>query len=361
MDNIRRTETGRKLELQNKSMDVYHSGHGYINQFRLYHAYFNSIPNIKTIDTIDITAMRKWISSELKEEIQQEHYDQTYVLEKKKNFYSDHFFFLRNGIMINLFRKSAFILFHPNLEFEAQELQNTLLQFKIKTVKTTNISLIINGQRGLTTKDIEIKKPKLNIDLHYNDDFKNVHQNIIKNLKKQKTKGLYLFHGLPGTGKSTYIKYLIHQQNKQVIFLSPKIASNLDDLALTEFLMENQNCVLIIEDAEELIVSRDSNHNSKLSFLLNLTDGLIGESLGIQIIATFNTDLKNIDKALLRKGRLTSIYDFKPLSIDKTNLLMNKLGYNIEVDKPLALADIFNFKIETNYQPKMRKAVGFGN
>ena len=130
---------------------------------------------------------------------------------------------------------------------------------------------------------------------------------------------------------------------------------------LTEFLLNNPNSVLVIEDAEELIISRDNNPNSKLSFLLNLTDGLLGENLGIQIIATFNTDLKNIDKALLRKGRLTSIYYFNPLSVEKSTALLKNLGHNIVVNKPMALADIFNYETEINYQPQLRKAVGFGN
>lgn len=235
------------------------------------------------------------------------------------------------------------------------------MQFKIKKKRTKQISLIVNSPNGLITKDIKIKNPKLNLNLLYNDDFKVIHDSILENIKKKKSKGLYLFHGLPGTGKSTYIKQLIHQQNKQVIFLSPKLAGNLDDLGLTDFLLDNQNCVLVIEDAEELILSRDNHHNSKLSFLLNLTDGLLGESLGIQIIATFNTDLKNIDKALLRKGRLTSIYEFKPLTINKTNVLLKDLGHTIEVNESLSLADIFNFESNNNYEPKLRKAVGFGN
>ena len=117
----------------------------------------------------------------------------------------------------------------------------------------------------------------------------------------------------------------------------------------------------MIEDAEDLIISRDNDHNSKLSFLLNLTDGILGECIGIQIIATFNTNLKNIDKALLRKGRLTSIYEFKELEVKKTNALLNKLKHKIEVEKPLSLAEIFNFEIDNNHQPKIRTAVGFGN
>jgi ATP-dependent 26S proteasome regulatory subunit len=170
-----------------------------------------------------------------------------------------------------------------------------------------------------------------------------------------------LFHGNPGTGKSTYIKYLIHQLRKKVIFISPKMAGNLDNVSMTALLLKNCNSVIVIEDAEELIVSRDDARNSNLSMLLNLTDGLLGESLGIQIIATFNSELKNIDKALLRKGRLTSIYEFKNLSLDKTNYLLKKLGHDVEVDKALPLAEIFNFDISNNYEPKLRKAVGFGN
>ena len=139
------------------------------------------------------------------------------------------------------------------------------------------------------------------------------------------------------------------------------MAGELDNLSMTPFLLENRNSVLVIEDAEQLITSREEVRNSNLSMLLNLTDGLLGESLGIQIIATFNTDVKNIDKALLRKGRLSIIYEFKPLALDRTNALLNKLGHTIEVAHPLAVADIFNFEISNNYEPKLRKAVGFGN
>ena len=140
-----------------------------------------------------------------------------------------------------------------------------------------------------------------------------------------------------------------------MIFLSPKTAATLDSTIFTEFLLDNPNVVLVIEDAEELIVSRDSNQNSQLSFLLNLTDGLIADSLGIQIIATFNTDLKNIDKALLRKGRLTAIYEFKELEFQKANKLLNHLMIeDFETLKPMTLADVFNYK-ENNFNVKKEK------
>ena len=361
MENTTKTSVTEDLILKHDAFDIYTGGGHYINQFRLFHAYFGIIPNLKTIDSIIDSKLRDYIIKEMENEIQKEHYSQSYEYDTKKNDYSDYFVILKNNIVINLFHQNAYILFNPKQEKEAQELQNLFLRFQIKPTKTKEISLIVNSKNGLKTKDVVIKKPKLNIDLNYNDDFTRVHLSILKNIKKAHTQGLYLFHGLPGTGKSTYIKHLIHLQNKKVIFLSPNMAGNLDSMELTNFLLDNQNCILVIEDAEELILSRDNHHNSKLSFLLNLTDGLLGESLGIQIIATFNTDLKNIDKALLRKGRLTAIYEFKPLSTLKTNILLKKLGNEIEVSQPMSVADIFNLEVDTNYCPKLRKAVGFGN
>jgi len=350
-----------KLKLKATSFEWFRETNTHVSPMSLYYGYFEKIANLKSIGDVDITTSRKWVLSELKNEILTQHYHQRYVPEKKKNFYYVHFFILKNNIMIYLNNSSIEIVFSSDLEVEAEQLQNQMLVFQKKKKKTTEISLISKGENGLTTTKIELKKPSLNLNFHYNEDFKEIHKQILKNIRKQNTKGLYLFHGEPGTGKSTYIKYLIHQQTKDVIFLSPKIAGNLDDFTLTEFLLKKKNCILVIEDAEGLVISRDNRQNSGLSFLLNLTDGLLGESLGIQIIATFNTDVRNIDKALLRKGRLTTIYEFKKLSVNRTNALLEKLNKNIQVNTEMSLADIFNLDKETHYEPKIRKAIGFGN
>lgn len=349
------------LKLKATSFEEFKEARGYISPMSLYFGYFGKLPNFKSIDKVDITASRKWVLSELKDEIVIQHYSQEYVPEKDKNFYAVHFFILKNNIILHLFWDKIEIFFCPELENEAQELQNRMLCFIKKPKKENHISLIVSDRDGLTTKRIELKKPRVNLNFHYNENFKEAHQKILKNIRKQNTKGLYLFHGEPGTGKSTYIKHLIHQQTKEVIFLSPKIAGNLEDFSLTNLLMNRKNCILVIEDAEGLVVSRDNKHNSGLSFLLNITDGLLGDSLGIQIIATFNTDVRNIDKALLRKGRLTAMYEFKKLSVDRTNTLLEKLGKNMQLTTEMSLTDIFNWDEKTHYEPKIRKAIGFNS
>jgi hypothetical protein len=347
-----------KLELQNKSFEIFENGGNYINQTRMYFAYFNAIPNIKTVDEIDERELIKWIKSEYKEDIISVKYQEK--CSKTKRGFNDLFFFLNNKILINIFSDNFYVLFNEMQEEIAELMIQKAITFVKKRNRTKEISLVITTKRGLDTKEIEIKKPQLTIDLHYNDDFKNVHQIVLKTLKQKKQKGLFLFHGLPGTGKSTYIKYLIHQQNKKVIFISPKMAGSLDSTDFTEFLIHNENSILVIEDAEDLITSRENNQNSHLSFLLNLTDGILADSLGIQIIATFNTNIKNIDKALLRKGRLTAIYEFKELEFQKVNALFEHLKIeHQETFKPMTLTNIFNFK-ETSFEVKKEKVrIGF--
>ena len=44
---------------------------------------------------------------------------------------------------------------------------------------------------------------------------------------------------------------------------------------------------------------------------------------------TFNTDIKNIDEALLRPGRCFVNYEFKPLSKDKSAKLLESLGAKV--------------------------------
>lgn len=352
----------RMNELLNKNKtDLYANGNGYINHYRYYSTLFDTIPNRLMLDDIDIVKVREFILKDFADQIIHENFAQTLTTKTKKYQFDDQYFVFKNNLVINLYEEAIYLLFDTSLKDFATDFLNKMLVFKIKakTAKTTNISLIIKGNYGLETKDIKIKKPKLDIDLHYNDDFKNISTNIVNSIKKSKTQGLYLFHGMPGTGKSTYIKHLIQQQTKTVIFMPPNMAGNLDSMELTEFLIDNPNCVLVIEDAEDLIVSRDNQYNSRLSFLLNITDGILSDSLGIQIIATFNTDLKNIDKALLRKGRLTSIYEFKELEKHKTNALLKKLNHDFVSEKAMSLADIFNYEADTNYNPKSKKTVGF--
>ena len=123
--------------------------------------------------------------------------------------------------------------------------------------------------------------------------------------------------------------------------------------------MEHKNSILVIEDAERVISDREGNGSpAGVSNILNLTDGILGDCLGIQIIATFNMKREKIDPALLRKGRLIAEHKFGSLNSEETNKLLKKLGKNVEVNEGMVLADIYNIDVET-FKTQKENKIGF--
>ena len=235
-----------------------------------------------------------------------------------------------------------------------------ILEDFVTNKKLKEIGLIIKDEFGLTLKNFELTAGE-NFDIkdNYNDDFIEIDKKIIKMLSTKGKKGLILLHGLPGTGKTTYIKNLADKIDKQIIFVPPMMTAAISDPAFIPFLMKYPDSILIIEDAETVIKDRSITGNgNSVSNILNLTDGILGECLKIQIVATFNTDKTHIDKALLRKGRLISEYKFENLNVKKSNKLLKKIGIKTKVDKPLSLADIYYYNEKPNHN-KENNNIGF--
>ena len=111
--------------------------------------------------------------------------------------------------------------------------------------------------------------------------------------------------------------------------------------------MERPDSILIIEDAENIIQDRTDvlkSTNQAVSNLLNMSDGLLGDAVHQQIICTFNCDLRNIDSALLRDGRLVLEHKFDKLNPANARRLCEKLGVDLkdeEIRAPMSLAEIY--------------------
>ena len=345
-----------------KSFNVFNDLSSFYSGERLYYAHFQIPPSVLIVHGIEETKIIQWLNASGDLQNKYEHIVNT---PKRKSAISKMLgsYLLKSNILVEVDLCIVKIFFTSKEEEEAIQLMKNIQKFKIKAKKTKDLSMVINCGAGLQTIKIKLKAPKLSIIKHYNDDLQEVHKLITKTLKEKNRSGVILFHGMPGTGKSTYIRYLIFQQQKKVIFMPPSMAGNLDTPSLTNLLIENRNSIIVIEDAEDLLLSRDNHKNSGISMLLNLTDGLLGESLGIQIIATFNTHVSNIDKALLRKGRLIALYEFKALEIAKaSSLIKEKYPLTNAPAKSYTLAEIFNMEEqEADYKNAGMQPIGFLN
>lgn len=226
--------------------------------------------------------------------------------------------------------------------------------------KEGNISLLIADDGDLYAKPFDLKINIDNIGLHYGEDFVPMYKAILKALLEPNGKGLVLLHGIPGSGKTTLIKHLASNLHKEVIFVSNSMAASLSDPGLVTFLMKHKNCILIIEEAEKIIKSRElSSTSPATSAILNLTDGILGDCLKIQVICSFNTAKEKIDDALLRKGRLIAEHKFDALPPTDANKLLKHLGKEFKTNVPMTLADIYGVDDTLYKESKERQRIGF--
>jgi hypothetical protein len=230
-----------------------------------------------------------------------------------------------------------------------------------RTKKKANIQLVKSDMGHLDTEDYDLYSPPTDLKLNYGSEFAKIHELIIERLNKPNDKGIILLHGDPGTGKTSYIKHLTSLiLDKDILFIPPSMAEMLSEPTIIPFLMDHKNSILIIEDAERVIGDREGNGSpAGVSNILNLTDGILGDCLNIQVVATFNMKREKIDKALLRKGRLIAEHKFEKLPIDETNKLLKSLGKSNISEEPMCLADIYNIDAEVYKTETKANKIGF--
>lgn len=334
----------------------------YLDEFKLFLAHFNTIPNsIQEID-IDCKKANSWFAENYKEHIKDLHYNKRYFRRSKSVDYDDIFYILFDDLIVNFDtnRKTVRFLFRQTDIIRIEEIIIEIKKFKQKKEKRTpEISLLVCTKQGFSILAFPIVKPKLNVEDNYNDDFKDIHKNIVKRLSTKDDKGLVLLHGKPGTGKTSYIRYLISVLKKNVIFLPPNLSGAMTDPNLMPILIENANSIFVIEDAENIIIDRERDGRSPVSALLNISDGLLSDFLNIQVICSFNTDISKIDSALMRKGRLIAKYEFKELVVEKAQALSDKLKFDTKIYKPMTLTEIYNQHEPGFEQTQQRNAIGF--
>lgn len=240
----------------------------------------------------------------------------------------------------------------------------------------SNVSLLIKEADDYYFKNFSISnKASLdNADLIYGDKFTDFNRSLIERVNNEK-KGLVLLHGKPGTGKTYYIRYLLKElsnSKKRILYIPPSLVEYMMEPQMLNFIIEDVSnneldTILLIEDAEPLVESRDNNlRTGGITNLLNSTDGILNDVLGLIVIATFNTKISRIDSALLRPGRLLGRKEFKEipsknipelcekLNIDQSKL--NKSDYTIA--ELTSLSD--NNKI-IDHEVIQEKKIGFGS
>ena len=185
--------------------------------------------------------------------------------------------------------------------------------------------------------------------LHYGADFPAWEKEWRDRLYRA-TSGLTIFHGEPGCGKTYFLRALSARLiDKAVFYVIP--LSEVELLANPGFVSfwieqtnrhQNKLKIVILEDAEELLLPREAGSRDKVSNLLNIADGFLGDYLKIHIVATTNAPVRKLDKAVLRPGRLIGQREFRRLTRAEAERLAQAKGLTLADQPDFSLAEIFN-------------------
>lgn len=227
--------------------------------------------------------------------------------------------------------------------------------------KEATVSILLKGNDGFYFKTNKIHPYGIDLDTMYNEDFSLMHQHIKDKLTNE-NKGLVLLHGVAGSGKTNYIKWLTSQiPSKNFIFISTNMIASLTNPEFMALLMENKNSILVLEDCENYISERstDNGNTDVVSSILNIADGMLSDILECQFICTFNSDISQIDHALLRHGRLIAEYKFHELSVERCQDYLQSVGVEYPVKRPMTLAELTNLQSPLMKEKVIEKKIGF--
>jgi ATP-dependent 26S proteasome regulatory subunit len=114
--------------------------------------------------------------------------------------------------------------------------------------------------------------------------------------------------------------------------------------------------IMIIEDADTILMSREDNGNKLMSRFLNVADGLIKLPNKKLIFTTNISDFTKVDPALLRPGRCFGVMHTRLMNLVEAQAAAKAANMPIPMEKrEYSLAEIFH-----QGRTQTVRSIGFG-
>lgn len=166
--------------------------------------------------------------------------------------------------------------------------------------------------------------------------------------------------GEPGTGKSTFLRHLLFRCGRENLGVSNNSQAIMSPSIINWFNSLGDESVIALEDADLMVQARDKG-NAQMSSILNHVEGVI-KTRSKLVISTNLTNLKDIDSALIRKGRCFGVVHFSKISGQQANEARASIGLDpvdFGTNNNLSLAEALTWISDDDSKQHKRHKFGF--
>lgn len=205
-----------------------------------------------------------------------------------------------------------------------------------------NIQDFKTGYISQTSGQVEVINLDLNgisIDSYHNKNVVKKLNGIVKKINKTE-RGLTIFSGERGLGKTTAAKYIAQQIQRNTVFVPGNLIDHtINNPEFKNLLSPNKKYLIIIDDCELLYTFGKNNFFT--SNILQMVDGFLADNLNLQIMLIYNQEVDDIDENILHANNLLDVVEFEYLDVKTANNLLEELDLKQNVKDCIRLIEVF--------------------